>query len=164
MAAPVPSGAARPAPGPPALLVAVALVALAALASSDAPARAEDRPDPLGLVIVVNDALDVASIDDEEIRRLFLGKSRRLPDGSRAALASYAPEASFFNERLLGLSDAEVAGVWSRLRFSGRSPVPRTFDTAAEVAAFVARTPNAIAYLPAGAPREGSRVLANLPR
>lgn len=128
-------------------------------------ASAQEPPsDPAGLVIVVNESLDVASIDDAEIRQLFLGKSRRLPDGSRAALASYGPEASFFNERLLGLSDAEVAGVWSRLRFSGRLPTPRTFDTAAEVAAFVRRTPNALAYLPASAPREGMRVMTTLPR
>ena len=117
-----------------------------------------------GLVIVVNDALDIPSIDDEELRRLFLGKSRRLPNGERAALASYGPEASFFNERMLGLSDAEVAETWARLRFSGRSPVPRTFDTPAGVAAFVARTPNALAYLPATAAREGTRVMTNLPR
>ena len=140
-------------------LAAFWLGALAARAQDAAPGA-----DPNGLVVVVNESLDLPSIEDEEIRRLFLGKSRRLPDGSRAALASYGPGASFFNERMLGLSDAEVAGVWSRLRFSGRSPVPRTFDTAEEVAAFVRRTPNALAYLPAGAPRPGTRVMTNLPR
>ena len=54
--------------------------------------------------------------------------------------------------------------MWSRLRFSGRLPAPRTFNTAAEVAAFVARTPNALAYLPASAPRDGMRVMTTLPR
>ena len=44
----------------------------------------EPAPDPAGLVIVVNESLDIAFIEDAEIRRLFLGKSRRLPDGSRA--------------------------------------------------------------------------------
>lgn len=144
-------------------LVALILGCLALASPPSGVLRAAES-DRLGLVIIVNDELDIPSIDDRELRRLFLGERRTLPDGQRAALASYGPESSFFNERLLGLSDAEVAGVWSRLRFSGRSPVPRTFDDAASLVDFVARTPNAIGYVPAGAPREGTRVMTNLPR
>ena len=117
-----------------------------------------------GLVVVINGDLRLPSIDGPEIRRLFLGESRRLPNGARAALASYAPARSFFNERALGLSDARVATIWSRLQFAGRLPPPKVFDTAAEVVAFVASTPNAIAYLPADAPRDGVRVIYTMPR
>ena len=117
-----------------------------------------------GLVVIGHPDFRVKSIDGEEIRRLFLGKSRTLPNGARAELASYGPEASFFNERVLDLSDAQVATVWSRLRFSGRTPPPQVFDSAEAVVAFVADTPNAIAYVPANVARDGVRVYYSVPR
>jgi len=121
-------------------------------------------PCPGGLLVVMNRNINIQSIDDLELRRLFLGKSRRLPNGARAALASFGPETTFFNERLLGLSDAEVATIWSRLRFSGRTPPPRTFDTAEEVLAFVESRANALAYIPSCIASDSVRVFSSLPR
>ena len=121
-------------------------------------------PDPLGLVIVMHPDIVINTIDDEELIRLFTGKSRRLPDGARAALASFTPESSFFNERMLNLSDAEVAALGSRLRFSRRTTPPRTFDSVGSLLQHVKTTPNALDYLPVGASREGVRVISNLPR
>lgn len=126
--------------------------------------QAADPPCARGLLIVMNKNIDIASIDDQELRLLFLGKSRRLRNGARADLASYGPEASFFNERMLGLSDAEVATIWSRLRFSGRVPPPRTFDTTGEILEFVAARQNALAYLPACVASDSVRVFSTLPR
>lgn len=139
---------------------------LAGLLISHITAAAEPFYTPCdgGLLVVMNRNIDIQSIDDQELRRLFLGESRRLPNGARAALASFGPEASFFNRRLLGLSDADVATVWSRLRFSGRTPPPRTFDTAAEVLAFVESRSNALAYMPSCATTDSVRVFSTLPR
>ncbi|MBX2836833.1 MAG: hypothetical protein KTR35_08255 [Gammaproteobacteria bacterium] len=118
----------------------------------------------LGLLVIMNKDIDMPSINDEELRRLFLGKSRRLPNGARAALAAYAPESSFFNSRVLGRSDAEVSAIWSRLRFSGRTPPPRIYETADAVLAYVRATANALAYIPASAGFNGVRVITNVPR
>lgn len=136
------------------------LVLLAGLAPAALPAAEPDG----GLVVIGHPDLRVKSIDGEEIRRLFLGKSRTLPNGARAELASYGPETSFFNERVLDLSDAQVATIWSRLRFSGRTPPPQVFDSAEAVVDFVADTPNAIAYVPANVSRDGVRVYYSVPR
>lgn len=125
---------------------------------------AQYSPDPRGLLIVMHPDIDISSIDDEELVRLFTGKSRRLPNGERAELASFAPESSFFNAKMLNLSDAKVASLWSRLRFSGRTPPPRIFSTIEELVRYVSSTPNALAYMPASASREGVRVITNLPR
>ena len=101
------------------------------------------------LVVVVNERADVARMSAREIRKLFLGKSRKLPDGSRAVLARFEPVDTLFNERALERSDAQVTAAWSRLKFSGRVRTPHGFDSVEDIAAFVAATPNAIAYLPA---------------
>ncbi|MFK7995086.1 MAG: hypothetical protein AB8B87_13160 [Granulosicoccus sp.] len=143
------------------LLLGIVAIALGSLVQL---AQADETPDPKGLVIVMNKDIDMRSIDDEELRRLFTGKSRRLPNGARAALASYAPESSFFNKRILGLSDARVAALWSRLRFSGRTPPPRIFNNTKALVDYVASTPNAIAYMPASVARVGVRVISNVPR
>ena len=85
---------------------ALALVALASVTSADdtlagrSGAEAND-----GLVVIAHPDLAMSSIDGEGIRRLFLGKSRKLPNGARAELASYGPASSFFNERVLAMSD-----------------------------------------------------------
>lgn len=144
--------------------LAVIFLLFAGLTICSSELLAQYQPDPRGLVIVMNVNTDIRSMDDVQIRNLFTGKSRRMPNGKRAALASFAPEASFFNERMLQMSDAEVQAAWSRLRFSGRAPPPRTFDTAQQVVDYVARTPNALAYLPASVARQNVSVVYNLPR
>lgn len=115
------------------------------------------------LVVIVNPASGVTDMSAREIRKLFLGKSRQLPNGSRATLARFAPAGSAFNVRALSRSDAQVTAAWSRLKFSGRVSPPRSFDSAAELASFVESTPNAIAYLPADAAPENARIVFAVP-
>lgn len=117
----------------------------------------------VGIILVSNIDTDLSSIDDTEIRRLFLGKSRRLPNGDRAALAAYAPSTTFFNSRVLGQSDTAVARIWSKLKFSGRQPPPRSFDSVEAVLAYVKSTPNALAYLPSTYRGDDVRVMMLIP-
>ena len=101
------------------------------------------------LLVVVNATSGVTSMSAREVRKLFLGKSRKLPDGSRAVLARFEPLNTSFNEHALERSDAQVTAAWSRLKFSGRVRAPHAFDSADELLRFLEETPNAIAYLPA---------------
>jgi len=115
------------------------------------------------LIVVTNKDVSMSSIDDNEIRRLFLGQSRRLPNGDRAALAAYAPLRAFFNSRILGRSDTDVARIWSRLKFSGRQAPPRTFDSVDALVEYVKSTPNALAYLPSSYRKAEVRVMSYIP-
>lgn len=123
------------------LRIAVTLLAGTTLLPSGTGAIAGD------LRVIVNADSAVTRMSAREVRKLFLGKSRRLPDGSRAVLARHEPADTQFNEHALGRSDAQVTAAWARLRFSGRVPAPHAFDSAEELIRFVAETPNAIAYL-----------------
>jgi len=115
------------------------------------------------LIVVTNKDVSMSSIDDNEIRRLFLGQSRRLPNGDRAALAAYAPLKAFFNSRILGRSDTDVARIWSKLKFSGRQAPPRTFDNVDALVEYVKSTPNALAYLPGSYRKAEVRVMSYIP-
>ena len=115
------------------------------------------------LLVVVNGDSEVTRMSTREVRKLFLGKSRRLPDGSRAVLARFEPLSTPFNEHALRRSDAQVTAAWSRLKFSGRVRAPHAFDSAEELLRFLAATPNAIAYLPAVDLPDGVRSVFALP-
>jgi len=118
---------------------------LLALALLPLPVRSE------GLVVAVNASTGISGMDAREVRKLFLGKSRRLSDGSTAVLARYSPLDSAFNRHSLGRSDAQVGAAWSRLRFSGRSLPPEELSSLAALIDWLGGTPNAVAYLPASA-------------
>ena len=131
--------------GPATAAVVVALATLLVGIAQSAAALPERD-----LVVVVGEGAAVESMSVREVRKLFLGKVHRLPDGSRAVLARFEPADAAFNRRVLLRSDAQVTAAWSRLRFSGRVRTPLTFDSVEEVAKFVASTPSAVAYLDAG--------------
>lgn len=138
----------------------IAVLAGALLVVSASALQADDAND---LIVVTNKDVTMASIDDNEIRRLFLGKSRRLPNGDVAALASYSPLRAFFNSRILGRSDTDVSRIWSRLKFSGRQAPPRTFNNVDAIVEYVKSTPNALAYLPSSYRRDEVRIMAFIP-
>ena len=127
----------------------IALIAslLVVIGATQRPATATELDE---LVVVVSERSDVMRMSAREIRKLFLGKSRKLPDGSRATIARFEPADTVFNERALQRSDAEVTAAWARLQFSGRVRAPHAFGSVEDIAAFVAATPSAIGYLPAG--------------
>ena len=98
------------------------------------------------IAVMVSKNSTVNKISEKELRRLFLGKSIKLPNGVRATLAVYEPLQSEFNLKALERSDAQVSAAWSRLKFTGRGREPRTFDSLELLLDYVANTPEAIAY------------------
>jgi len=99
------------------------------------------------IVVIVNENNATTAMSAREVRKLFLGKSRKLPDGSRALLVSNQPIESEFNRSALRKADSQVKAAWSRLLFSGRAKRPVAFDDPADVVAFVSENVNAIGYI-----------------
>lgn len=100
----------------------------------------------MAVIVAADSRVDTIALG--ELRKLFLGKSRRLPDGSLAKLAKLSDLADEFNRRALGKSTAQVEKIWSGLRFSGRSRPPREFDSAEAVIRFVRESRGAIGFVP----------------
>ena len=98
------------------------------------------------IAIIVGRDSPLNTISEREVRRLFLGKSIKLPNGSRATLAIYEPLKTEFNTQALRRTDAQVSAAWSRLKFSGRNHEPEKFSDLGALLDFVAATPNAVAY------------------
>ena len=101
------------------------------------------------LVVVVNRDSSIQTISPSQARRLFLGKSIKLPNGLRAKLATLEPLQTQFNQQALKRTDAQVDAAWSRLKFSGRAREPKAFTSAEALIQFIASSPNAIGYVSA---------------
>jgi len=108
-----------------------------------APVNAADE----AIVVIVNENNSTQEMSAREVRKLFLGKSRKLPDGSRALLVSNESLQSKFNKSALRKADSQVKAAWSRLQFSGRAKPPVEFGNPADVVKFVSANLNAIGYV-----------------
>lgn len=99
------------------------------------------------IVVIVNENNATENMSAREVRKLFLGKTRKLPDGSRALLVSNDSIESEFNREALGKANSQVKAAWSRLLFSGRATRPVAFSDPAELIRFVSENPNAVGYV-----------------
>jgi len=114
------------------------------------------------IVVIVNQDNDTKKMSAREVRKLFLGKSRKLPDGSRAVLVSNEAILSEFNRSALRKADSQVKAAWSRLLFSGRAKPPVAFSNPADVVQYVAQNANAIGYVLTSQLAEGVKAVHRL--
>ncbi len=101
------------------------------------------------IVVIVNPNNPV-NLSSEEIKNIFLGKSKYFPDG-KPALPIQLKEGSqgyeTFAEHVLQKNDNQLRAYWSRLVFTGRSTPPKEIESEAEVVDLVAHNPNLIGYV-----------------
>lgn len=125
------SGAARPAPAPPA-----------------------------AVAVVVHPATHVDNVSVDELRRLFLGTMQTL-DGKHVVLVESPRARPVFYHAALNLTELEVRRRWTALVFRGESfTMPPEFADARELQRFVATHPGAVAYLGADEVDGSVKVLA----
>jgi len=101
-------------------------------------------------VIVVHKESSVDALNSKELRRVFLGKISRWPDGSMA-LPVLNPKASIhdeFSRSILRKSPAQLSTYWRKNLFSGRSMMPYMAKNTEDLFAYLERHKNAISYLP----------------
>ncbi|MFK7858243.1 MAG: hypothetical protein AB8B64_05470 [Granulosicoccus sp.] len=107
------------------------------------------------IAVIVHEDNPTRNMTAREVRKLFLGKSRKLPDGTRAILVSLQSLQTTFNRATLGKNNAQVKSAWARLQFTGRALPPREFIHASDVVEFVANNKDAIGYIPIDAITQG---------
>jgi len=80
------------------------------------------------VVIVVPADSPISSLSKAQVAKIFLGKSRRFPDGSKALPLNQSEgnlERDAFYQLVSGKSPAQVKAHWSKLIFTGRGQPPR---------------------------------------
>lgn len=127
-------------------IVAFALAAtLAATTTSIAAAQGSVK-------IIVNSEVEVASLSQAELARIYLGKKTLWDSGSRitpSLLNEKSPLTEAFLEESVKKTVRQYRAYWKRHLFSGKGTAPKTFASSSQVANYVADNPGAIGVVDA---------------
>lgn len=100
------------------------------------------------VVVIINPA-NAASIDEEQIAKIFLGQTKTFSNGSEATPIDQKEGAlrEEFGNKVLKKNPSQLKAQWARQIFTGGAKPPKELASDDEILKFVASTPGAIAYI-----------------
>jgi len=93
-----------------------------------------------GVAVIVNPDTGVDKLSKAQIKSIFLGKVKTLPNGEAVTPVNQAeksPVYDAFNEKVLGRSSAKVLQYWAARVFSGKGSPPEVVSDDAAVLEYV---------------------------
>ena len=102
------------------------------------------------VVIVVSAGSAISSLSKNQVSKIFLGKSRRFPDGSKAVPLNQSEgnlERDAFYQLVSGKSPAQIKAHWSKLIFTGRGQPPKEAATNDAVKQLLTKNTANIGYI-----------------
>lgn len=89
-------------------------------------------------------------LNKSAISRLFLGKTKKFPDGTIAIPLNQDESKNIteeFNSKALKKSSSQLKAYWSKLVFTGKGTPPKNAEDNKAVLDIVAQNPNVIGYI-----------------
>lgn len=105
------------------------------------------------IVVIANTRVSLDSLSREDAIKVFMGRYRKLPDGSPAQPLDLDPDSEArknFYRLLINKSLEEVNAYWARLIFSGHTLPPQQAQGAEDVLTRIASDPQIIGYMDRG--------------
>ena len=102
------------------------------------------------------------SLDENSIKRIFLGKNKKFDNGNKIIPMNQNQGANArteFGKKVLSKSDSQLKAYWSKLIFTGKGTPPDEKSNDAEILKFIANTPDAIGYIDASAVDDSVKVV-----
>jgi hypothetical protein len=104
----------------------------------------------LAAPVVIANPAGPDALSKAEVKKLFLGKLKKLPNGTPPVVIEYkegdALRASF-HEAATGKSEAQLQAYWSKLIFTGKAKPPKTAASPSVAVSEVAGNAAAVAYV-----------------
>lgn len=105
---------------------------------------------------------NTASISRYDIAKIFLGKTKKYSDGSRALAINLPDDAESkiaFDNWFIGKSPSQMKSHWSIVIFTGKGTPLKTVENDSDVIEIVSQNPEAIGYVRAIHTDERVRIL-----
>lgn len=118
------------------------------------------------VAVIVHPSVSIASMTDEDVARIFLGKSNNFPGGGQAVPINQdegSPIRDKFNEAICKKNASQYKAYWSQLVFTGKGTPPKDAGKDAAVKALIAANPNMIGYVDAGSVDSSVKVVFKAP-
>jgi len=105
------------------------------------------------VAVIVNPGSSISSLSNNDVKRIFLGKSKKLGGGKAAPIDSKEGSAAreVFYDKVVGKNAAQLKSYWSTMIFSGKGTPPTEVGSDADVVSHVAKNAGAIGYVDASA-------------
>lgn len=103
-----------------------------------------------GTVVIVNKSNPVTNLSKDEVRKIFLAKTRRFDSGVKAQPVDQKKKSDVhknFYTKVAGKSPRQIHFYWSRLVFTGKGKPPKSLSDDSSVKAFVAESEGGIGYI-----------------
>lgn len=111
--------------------------------------------------VITGASTPTSAIDEAEIQKIFLGKTKTWPDGSPVEFVVL--ESGDVHDNFLKLyvkkNPDQFNTYWKKQVFTGKGKSPKTFGSEAELAAYVAGKTGTIGYVSASAELAGAKVI-----
>ena len=115
------------------------------------------------IVVVVSADSPISSLSKNQVAKIFLGKSRRFPDGSKAVPLNQSEGnlgRDAFYQLVTNKSPAQIKAHWSKLIFTGRGHPPKEATDNNAVKQLLANNRVNISYIDRGAVDNSVKVVA----
>lgn len=117
----------------------------------------------LAEVAVIVNPSNSASMSNEDVAKLYLGKAKKFTDGNNAVPLDRKEGSEIrvqFMETVVGKDESQMKSYWSRLIFTGKGIPPKIIESDQEVKELVSRNPDIIGYIDASAVDDSVKVVA----
>ena len=102
------------------------------------------------LAIIAHPGNPLTGITQEEVVRIYLGKTNTFPNGARVSPVDQrlqSPSREKFYARVMKKTNAEITAHWSKLLFTGMATPPAVLKDDAAVKAWVAGNAEGLGYV-----------------
>jgi ABC-type phosphate transport system substrate-binding protein len=110
-----------------------------------------------GLTLVAHPSVTLDSVTKVQLKRIFLGKIKKIGSQSFKPVNCKAFQKTFFKE-FLGKSQSKYKKYWLKKTFADGAKSPEVKSGLAELMAYISSTPGAIGYAPADQVSEVKRL------
>ncbi|MBU2924830.1 phosphate ABC transporter substrate-binding protein [Colwellia sp. 1_MG-2023] len=114
-------------------------------------------------VVVIGNTSITSTLSASEVKNLFLGKRKSLPDGTKIAVIEQAkdsPVREAFHSKFTKKTQAQLSSYWTRLVFTGKGKMPEEVSNSEEIINMISTNPGLIGYIDSSEVTDGIVVLA----